>query len=115
MCGIIGTINKRLEFDDLKSLKHRGPDEQNVVYEEVAGQSVCLGQTRLAIVDLSSAGSQPMRSACGNYVLIFNGEIYNHQELRGTLKDIQFRGYSDTETILYYLINLCYFYEFYNK
>ena len=94
MCGIIGTINKSLEIDDLNSLKHRGPDEQNLVYEEVAGQSVYLGQTRLAIVDLSSAGSQPMRSACGKYILIFNGEIYNHNELREALKDIQFRGHS---------------------
>jgi len=104
MCGIIGTINKCLEIDDLNSLKHRGPDEQNLVYEEVTGQSVYLGQTRLAIVDLSSAGSQPIRSACGKYILIFNGEIYNHNELREALKDIQFRGHSDTETILYYLI-----------
>jgi asparagine synthase (glutamine-hydrolysing) len=54
-------------------------------------------------VDLSEAGNQPMHTDCGNYSIIFNGEIYNHEELRSELSNIRFKGHSDTETILYYL------------
>jgi len=65
---------------------------------------VIFAQTRLAIVDLSEAGHQPMISNCGNYAITFNGEIYNHLDLRKKLPEIKFKGHSDTETILYFLI-----------
>ncbi|MBW3545334.1 MAG: asparagine synthetase B, partial [Bacteroidetes bacterium] len=65
--------------------------------------NVFFGHTRLSILDLSEAGSQPMFTDCGNYCLVFNGEIYNHQELREKLPAVNFAGHSDTETILYYL------------
>ena len=57
---------------------------------------------RSAIVDLSEAGRQPMISLCGKYAITFNGEIYNHVELRKKLSEVRFKGHSDTETILYY-------------
>ena len=61
---------------------------------------VLLAHVRLSIVELSPAGHQPMISACGRYVLVFNGEIYNHGELRQALCSPIFRGHSDTETLL---------------
>jgi len=84
------------------TLHHRGPDDSGVWEDSEAG--VALGHRRLAIVDLSPAGHQPMQSACGRFVLVFNGEIYNHFELRHAL-DMQargpaWRGHSDTETLL---------------
>lgn len=104
MCGIAGSINTPLKKESLDLIHHRGPDSRGFAEVNVGQNKVYLGQTRLSILDLSEAGSQPMYSACGNYCIIFNGEIYNHQELRSELTDVQFRGHSDTETILYYLI-----------
>ncbi|MBB5204475.1 asparagine synthase (glutamine-hydrolyzing) [Inhella inkyongensis] len=78
------------------ALVHRGPDSAGAWFE----QGVALGHRRLAIVDLSPAGHQPMASACGRYVLAFNGEIYNHLALRQELEPQSWRGHSDTETIL---------------
>jgi asparagine synthase (glutamine-hydrolysing) len=81
------------------TLAHRGPDDCGD-YVDPAG--VALGFRRLSIVDLSPAGHQPMRSADGRYVLIFNGEIYNYRELRQPLIDagVVFRGASDTEVVV---------------
>jgi asparagine synthase (glutamine-hydrolysing) len=82
------------------TLVHRGPDDGGDYVDAPAG--VALGFRRLAIVDRSPAGHQPMRSADGRFVLVFNGEIYNHRELRAELErdGATFRGGSDTEVIV---------------
>lgn len=83
-------------------LHHRGPDSQGV-WEDADAQ-ITLGHVRLAILDLTPAGHQPMVSACGRYVIVLNGEIYNHLELRTRLeaegRAPAWRGHSDTETVL---------------
>jgi asparagine synthase (glutamine-hydrolysing) len=105
MCGILGAIN--LPFDQLllDQIKHRGPDDCGIDDFTLEHHTVTLGQRRLSILDLSPAGHQPMISSCGTYAIIFNGEIYNHQELRNKLtSNTIIKGHSDTESILYYLI-----------
>lgn len=83
-------------------LVHRGPDAAGLWSDPQAG--VAFGHRRLSILDLTETGSQPMRSACGRYVVTFNGEIYNHLELRAQLEVSgaapRWRGRSDTETLL---------------
>jgi len=109
MCGIAGIIGS--DRVDEKSvarmigpLAHRGPDDQGIWLDPAA--RIGLGHRRLAIVDLSPAGHQPMHSADGRYVLTFNGEIYNYPELLATLEgegavpDGGWRGHSDTEVFL---------------
>ncbi|HEX7366913.1 MAG TPA: asparagine synthase (glutamine-hydrolyzing) [Pelobium sp.] len=103
MCGIAGSINVRLNIEVLNYIKHRGPDSQGLIEKQVGNNKVFLGHTRLSILDLSEAGSQPMLTDCGNFAIVFNGEIYNHLELRKKLTNISFKGHSDTETILYYI------------
>lgn len=110
MCGIAGfleTVAKSSE-DVLRdrakamgdAIYRRGPDSGDVWVDPAAGLG--LSHRRLAIVDLSPAGNQPMVSACGRYVIVYNGEVYNHNDLRPELKaaGIAFRGHSDTEVIL---------------
>jgi asparagine synthase (glutamine-hydrolysing) len=106
MCGIVGFVDRdsgvesaqRLE-GMIASIAHRGPDDSGMWFDSKHG--IALGHKRLSILDLSSAGHQPMESSCGRYVIIFNGEIYNHLELRSTLKhDVAWRGHSDTESLL---------------
>jgi asparagine synthase (glutamine-hydrolysing) len=80
------------------ALAHRGPDDEGLWVDENVG--VALGHRRLSILDLSAAGHQPMHSASGRYIIIFNGEIYNHRELRTDLTGSTWRGRSDTETLL---------------
>jgi len=84
------------------AIAHRGPDAQNVWTDAAAG--IALGHRRLAIVDLTEAGAQPMTSASGRYVVAYNGEIYNHMELRRQIEAAgrapSWRGHSDTETLL---------------
>lgn len=82
------------------ALTHRGPDDSDTWLDENAG--IALGHRRLSILDLSPLGRQPMHSQCGNYVIVYNGEVYNHLELREDLatKGHTFAGGSDTETIL---------------
>jgi len=104
MCGILGSVNIPLDQNILPLLHHRGPDSSGYLNYTCNNSQVFLGQTRLSIVDLSDAGSQPMLSHCGNYALIYNGEIYNHQSLREKLTENIFKGHSDTETMLHYLI-----------
>lgn len=83
----------------LDAIQHRGPNSRGHWSDAASG--VLLAHVRLSIVDLSPAGHQPMVSACGRYVLIFNGEIYNHMDLRAALCSApSFRGHSDTETLL---------------
>jgi asparagine synthase (glutamine-hydrolysing) len=83
------------------AIANRGPDSQDVWFDAESG--IGLSHRRLAIVDLSPAGHQPMRSATGRYVIAFNGEIYNHLAIRAQLEQMsarQWRGHSDTETLL---------------
>jgi asparagine synthase (glutamine-hydrolysing) len=99
MCGIAGAIGGRpVPPGALDVISHRGPDDQGDVYFE----DVWLGHCRLAILDLSTNGHQPMSSHSEQYVIVFNGEIYNHLDLRRELeaKGVRFRSTSDTETIL---------------
>ena len=85
------------------TLKHRGPDAGGIWTNPQSG--VAFGHRRLSVLDLSDAGAQPMRSDCGRFTVTFNGEIYNHLELRGELEATgpspNWRGHSDTETLLY--------------
>ena len=110
MCGIAGFWQARAIAADsayaiaermASRIAHRGPDDAGVWIDESAG--LALAHRRLSIVDLSPAGHQPMSSASQRYVLAFNGEIYNHAELRTELTScagLQWRGHSDTETLL---------------
>ncbi len=104
MCGILGSINLSFEKSTLDLLLHRGPDSFGLKKIKVGKTNITFGHRRLSILDLSPAGNQPMISECGKYAIIFNGEIYNHLTLRKRLKQKDFKGHSDTETILYYLI-----------
>ena len=103
MCGILGSVNKIFEQDTLDLISHRGPDDSDIVHLDIEKNSVHLGHVRLSIQDLSVAGHQPMYSDNKKFIIIFNGEIYNHFELRDELKDIDFQGHSDTETIVNYI------------
>ncbi len=107
MCGLVGFLS--LNSSDClsivrrmaDSIESRGPDDAG--YWTDAGQYIALGHRRLSILDLSPVGHQPMHSPSGRYVIAFNGEIYNHLELRGELEakgEVAWRGHSDTETLL---------------
>ncbi|MCU1282703.1 MAG: asparagine synthase (glutamine-hydrolyzing), partial [bacterium] len=105
MCGIFGAVGRgdaRLAPDELEAalgaLAHRGPDQRG----RWMGGECALGHTRLKIIDLTDAAAQPMRSDDGKVALVFNGEIYNHRELRRELEALghHFRSRSDTESIL---------------
>lgn len=111
MCGIAGSLcgsdSPRVDLRAAvrrmtDSMYRRGPDGSGVWLDESAG--VGLGHRRLAVLDLSAAGDQPMVSACGRYVIVFNGEIYNHAAIRQELDaggcSPRWRGHSDTETLL---------------
>ena len=108
MCGIAGVLNLTGSRDQLErnamamadSLAHRGPDDQGSWSDTEAG--IALVHRRLSIVDLSSAGHQPMISADGRFIITYNGEIYNFQELRPELeaRGVKFRVHSDTEVML---------------
>jgi asparagine synthase (glutamine-hydrolysing) len=80
------------------TLEHRGPDDRGTWTDARCG--IALGHRRLSIVDLSPQGHQPMRSPSGRYVIAFNGEIYNFEQLRGELEGVAWRGHSDTEVAL---------------
>jgi asparagine synthase (glutamine-hydrolysing) len=108
MCGLAGVLDtsgQRRRADlcaDVQSmadtLRHRGPDDAGAWVDEESG--IALGFRRLAIIDLSQAGHQPQVSHDGSLVLVFNGEIYNHRELRADLPPERWSGHSDTETLL---------------
>ena len=110
MCGIAGVIDWRAATtaDALRSiseamndtLRHRGPDGSGVWVEAEGGAALC--QRRLAIIDLSPGGAQPMHSADRRYVITFNGEIYNYREIRSELAAAgrPMRSDSDTEVLL---------------
>ena len=109
MCGIAGFLQLKAEIDQplaqvaqtmAYTLTHRGPDDSGAWADEAAG--IALGHRRLSIIDLSAAGHQPMLSANGRFVVSYNGEIYNHGDLRKELEaqGAAFRGHSDTEVIV---------------
>lgn len=107
MCGIAGIVGIEPEkyiAAMLKSIEHRGRDDEGVWVSKAdsEGRQVCFGHRRLAILDTSSAGHQPMLSADGRFVVILNGEIYNYRELREELrsKGYEFRTGTDTEVLL---------------
>src|ERR1700694_6059825 len=105
MCGIAGFFRSCAQSADEATLRcmgdairHRGPDAGGEYLDEHIG----LAHRRLSIIDLSTDGNQPMFSADGRYVIVFNGEIYNFQELRAQLEKsgTKFRSRTDTEVIL---------------
>jgi asparagine synthase (glutamine-hydrolysing) len=112
MCGIAGIFRKR-EYDQTAiadcitqitaTLAHRGPDASDIWVDRATG--VAFGHRRLSVLDLTAAGAQPMHSDCGRFTVTFNGEIYNHLDIRSQLEAAgaapNWRGHSDTETLLY--------------
>lgn len=101
MCGITGLLHFNDTCPDVLSgmnaaLAHRGPDAGGSWVEGPVG----LGHRRLSIIDLSDAGRQPMHSADGRYVMVYNGELYNYRELRAELTDYPFSTQTDSEVLL---------------
>lgn len=115
MCGFIGFLDPRRGLGPgeararlgvmTEAIRHRGPDAEGIAVEETGNGAVWagLGHCRLSILDISAAGSQPMVSRCGRYVIAYNGEIYNYHDLRHDLEargTDGWRGHSDTEVLL---------------
>ena len=110
MCGILGNIsigNYSISLSQFQlinnMLLNRGPDDKGVIEHISNNSNIKLGHTRLSILDLSKSGSQPMSSFSTRFLISFNGEIYNHKELRkevNKLSQIEWKGSSDTETLL---------------
>jgi asparagine synthase (glutamine-hydrolysing) len=106
MCGLAGLLTTGAVTEETMramaaAVAHRGPDDQGFWIDAEAG--IGLAHRRLSIVDLSAAGHQPFHSACGRFVLSYNGEIYNHAELRRAIEatgPVDWRGHSDTETLV---------------
>ena len=111
MCGIAGFVGAKWPENEetqttltrmIQRLNHRGPDHQETWIDGNA--RVAFAHSRLAILDLSSAGNQPMHSHSGRFVISYNGEIYNHRELRVQLGECGYArnwtGHSDTEALL---------------
>lgn len=106
MCGIAGFWHQKRGIEDPREilsdmgavLAHRGPDDSGIFHDDTTG--VGLAFRRLSIIDLSPAGHQPMFSASGRYVIVFNGEVYNFEEIRAELSIRQWKGHSDTEVML---------------
>lgn len=111
MCGIVGYLARPTDSAETmtsrvtkmaEAIEYRGPDSRGACVDPSAG--LAFGHLRLAIVDLTEAGAQPMDSHSGRYLMVYNGEIYNHAELRAALEASQkaprWRGHSDTETLL---------------
>lgn len=113
MCGFAGLLNPDSSLNHesylshlqkmTQSISHRGPDDESFWIDP--NQNIGLGFRRLSILDLSPQGKQPMASACGRYRIVFNGEIYNHREIKKAVQEsnhfpFEFRGRSDTEVLL---------------
>lgn len=109
MCGIAGLLSRGVGADHqaaivamTNAIRHRGPDSGGYWHDQDRG--ISLGMRRLAVVDLSPAGAQPMQSESGRFVIVFNGEIYNHKKLRAQLeaerRTPKWKGHSDTEVLL---------------
>lgn len=109
MCGICGFIHKQKITEAAlermtSSISYRGPDDAGTYLQSVGNEwQLGLGHRRLAILDLTEAGHQPMRSADGKVIVCYNGEIYNYQKIREELlqSGYTFRSNCDTEVILY--------------
>src|SRR5437868_401232 len=104
MCGFAGALSRGDDGVDVAAVErmgaalvHRGPDDSGTWVD--AAKTVCFAFRRLSILDLSPTGHQPMSSPDGRWTIVFNGEIYNHAELRRDLRAAghSFRGTSDTE------------------
>src|SRR5258705_418267 len=113
MCGIVGIIGIGAMESQAPALanmirvqEHRGPEGEGRWLGKLGEREIALGSSRLAILDLSQAGHQPMRSPSGRQVLVYNGEVYNYRELRSELEtqEVRFTGHSDTEVVLQALI-----------
>jgi len=106
MCGIVGFISSTdvKESYSISSMTdalfHRGPDDEGHFTQAINNSFIALGHRRLSILDLSASGHQPMYSKSGRFVIVLNGEIYNHLQLRQQLNFISWEGHSDTETLL---------------
>lgn len=105
MCGIVGVIGRaesvnKSDFERmLDEIRHRGPDGSGIYFHN----SIALGHVRLSIIDVSNRASQPMVSFDENFIITYNGELYNFKEIRKTLESLgyKFRTTSDTEVVLY--------------
>lgn len=104
MCGITGYRSTIGQIERLRkatsALAHRGPDCQGTHVTMVDETHYGLGHTRLSIIDLTTNGDQPMRSMCGRYTIVFNGEIYNYKELRNRLEGPAQASASDTRVLI---------------
>ena len=110
MCGIAGLINNsensftginKTITNMVQSLNHRGPDSSDIWVND--RKTIALGHSRLSILDLTKNGSQPMKSSTGRNIITYNGEIYNHQEIRKIIsqnKSINWSSSTDTETLI---------------
>ena len=107
MCAIVGLISSKKEEKVFKIISkiqsHRGEDDRGVWIERLGSSYIHLGHNRLSIQDLSSLGHQPFVSSCGDYIITYNGEVYNFKSIRIELEalDYRFVSHSDTEVILY--------------
>ena len=109
MCGFVGLFGfNELSIEILKkmgsSMNHRGPDDNDIFIDH--SKKIAFAHQRLSILDLSKAGHQPMKSRSGRYIIVFNGEFYNHLDIRKYIEtkfinqNIKWKGYSDTETLI---------------
>ena len=102
MCGFVGeisnTVDPKIIGEALDRIKHRGPDYQGYYFDE----GIALGHARLSIIDLNDRSNQPLFSKCGDFILLFNGEIYNYKYLKNNLQNsgVTFLTDSDSEVIL---------------
>jgi asparagine synthase (glutamine-hydrolysing) len=104
ICGVVGHPDQQLIKRMLSRMAHRGPDDEGVYLTETStGEHIALGHRRLSIIDLSSAGHEPMSDASGRIWLTYNGEIYNFKELRRVLESRghRFKSNTDAEVIIY--------------
>ena len=102
MCGIAGYISNKFSKCDLIKMtdviKHRGPDSEGHYFN--LEKRVGLGHSRLSIIDISSSANQPMKSSCGKYVMVYNGEVYNFKDIAKELDSISWKTSSDSEVVL---------------
>src|SRR5215813_1020897 len=104
ICGVAGQATEELLTRMLDRIAHRGPDDRGVYFaRSKAGEAIGLGHQRLSIIDLSSAGHEPMSDDQQRVWLTYNGEIYNFRSIRAELKDrgYEFRSDTDAEVIIY--------------